>query len=213
MASPYPTNDKEFSAWIGNFLTVANANLATLGMTAVDITTLQALKTDLDARIAAEVTTKDAAKAATAAKETSRKAINTAASFRAKVITANPALPNALKEQLGVTVRSVKTITPPVPPTALVVAPDATGNNALSWTGKGNKAGTQYIVEVKKSQHGAFHFVGVTTKTKYDHKAQKPGSPAIYRVKALRSDAHSDYSTQTIAYGDTAFPLEDDGVV
>ena len=41
MASGYiPRNDADFLAWMDNFLTVLNANLATFGLVAADLTSL-----------------------------------------------------------------------------------------------------------------------------------------------------------------------------
>ena len=36
-----PQKETQYQDWLGNFLTVANANLATLGFVAADITLLQ----------------------------------------------------------------------------------------------------------------------------------------------------------------------------
>ena len=122
MPSFYPTTDTAFSLWLGNFITVANANLATLGLTAADITALTALKNDLDAKLTAEIAARAAVHAATTARRTSRTNANTQVAFRGKVIGANPNIPNALKEQLGLKVRdTTPTSTAPAAPTDLTV--------------------------------------------------------------------------------------------
>ena len=211
MAS-YPDNDTLFSQWLQNFIAVANNNLPALSMTAADITALQAIRTDLDAKVTADTSAKEAAAAASAARKTSRKTANMQASFRSKAIVANPGISNSLKEQLGLNVPSPKTVTPPVAPASVSVQPFANGINALSWGRAGNRPNTQYVIEAKRSQNGAWQIVDVTTKTKYDHIAQTPGRQVLYRVKAKRGDLVSGYSTGAVAYEDGAFPLDDSGI-
>ena len=209
----YPTNDTDFSQWFGGFIAGANGNLPVLSMTAADITALQALKTDLDTKLATETTARNGAIAATAAKNVSRKAANTQASFRAKIILANPNIPVSVKEQLGLTVRSAPTATSPVVPTGLSAYPIASGkNNRLEWDGNNNRQGTQYVIEAKRSVNGAWSFVDFTSKTKYDHLNQTPGRAIAYRVRAKRAGLQSPVSNEAVAYVDAAFPLEDNGI-
>jgi len=202
MANFYPTNDAEFSVWLGNFITIANTNLIPLGLVAADITALNVLKTDIDARILAATAAREAAKAATAALKLSRKNANIQASFRGKAITANPNITNALKEQLGLNVRDT-TPTPinPTIPAEVVAEAFANGTNVISWKANGNKGGTQYLVEAKFGTAASFTFVNVTTKTKLEHLNQTPGVRVVYRVKARRGDNESGYSNDALVYG------------
>jgi len=63
-------------------------------------------------------------------------------------IKANPAVTNALKAQLGITVKDT-IVSPviPVPPTLLIVRGLDSGTNVLNWNRKGNKPLVQFMVE------------------------------------------------------------------
>lgn len=212
MAS-YPSNDTLFSTWLANFISVANNNLTTLSMTAADITLLQTQRADLDAKVASFNAAQAAAKSATSAKAQSRRTVNATTNGRANMILANPNIPNSLKEQLGLNPRSKPTATAPAKPLNLVASPLATGVNVLTWEEGGNRVTTtQYFIEAKYSQNGAWRLIDAVTKTRYEHKAQTPGVRVGYRVRAKRGDVFSDYSTDAVAYMDAAFPLEDNGV-
>ena len=202
MANFYPTNDADFAVWLGNFITIANVNLIPLGLTAADITALTALKTDLDAKVAAANAARATAVSATAALKASRKNANIQASFRGKAITANPNVANSIKEQLGLNVRDT-ILTPIIPlvPAGVVAQAFANGTHVVSWSANGNKGGTQYLVEAKFGNATAFTFVNVTTKTKLEHTGQTPGVRVVYRVKARRGDNESGYSGEAIVYG------------
>jgi len=52
MAAGYiPRNDAEFLAWMNNFLSVLNANLATFGLTAADLTPLTNARNDFQTKL------------------------------------------------------------------------------------------------------------------------------------------------------------------
>lgn len=201
MPSFYPTNDAQFSVWLGNFIAVANANLTALGMTTADITALTALKTDLDAKVAAAQTAQEAAVAATAARKVARKAVNDSVGPKGRIIGENPAISNALKEELGLRVRDT-TPTPiiPVPPTDLAAQGLANGVNVLKWKSGGNKPGTLYIIEARIGAAAAFTMIDTVTSTRYEHKNQTPGVRVFYRIKAKRASSESNYSTEAVVY-------------
>jgi hypothetical protein len=53
MAREYiPPNDAEFLAWMNNFITVLNANLATFGLVAADLTPLTNARNEFQVKIA-----------------------------------------------------------------------------------------------------------------------------------------------------------------
>ena len=201
-----PANDADFSVWVQTFVNVAGVNQAAVGISAPDLASIQSLKNDLDAKLLAENTAKEASKAATAAKRVSRRNLDTQIAFRSKAVLANPNIPVNIKEALGLNVPTPRTSVPPVAPGALSVQPFANGINRLSWDRLTNITTTQYLIERKVSQSGAWEFVDVTTKTRYDHANQTPGQAILYRVKAKRGDLTSPASNETVAYADAAFP-------
>ena len=210
MAS-YPTNDLQFSQWLGNFITVASANTAALRLTDGDIDRLTDIKETLDNRLTAEITAKEAALAATAAKASARRDANAQVGFRVNMIGANATVSDALKEQLGLNVRQKPSATAPAIPKDVFVEPFANGVNRLAWNGNGNISRTVYTVEQKVSQQGAWRIVGVATATKFDHANQTPGRHVMYRVKAKRGATETGASPEAVAYGDAPFPLTDTG--
>jgi hypothetical protein len=48
MSDYLPRTDADFSDWLHNFVTYANANLADLGLVAADLTPVQTASTDFD---------------------------------------------------------------------------------------------------------------------------------------------------------------------
>lgn len=208
-----PKNDAELSQWLGNFITVANANLPALGLIAADVSVLQTLKNELDAKITADTTAREAASAASEAKQAAVKSAMTGATPRAKMILANPAVPAALKEQLGLKLPKPRANTPPTTPVAVTVLASPNGVNAVSWSAGTNIRTTQYLVQQKRSQNGAWTIVGATTKQRFEHKVQVPGRHVLYRVIAQRGDVESAPSVEAVAYGNASFPLENDGIV
>jgi len=197
-----PSQDLDYQAWLANFVTVANANLAALGLIAGDMTPVTTAKTPFDTAIPDVVTKKAALETAVQNKDTCRK--NSVASVRTVVrkIQANPAVTNALKASLGITVKDTSpTPVTPIPPTDLVARGLDTGTNVLAWNRNGNKASIQFVIEAKIGTATSWTLVDVTTATKYAHTLQQPGVKAIYRVRARRGTVVSDPSNEAVVYG------------
>ena len=73
MAAGYiPRNDAEFLAWMNNFLSVLNANLATFGLTAADLTPLTNARNDFQTKLDNFQAAETAFCAASEAKKSSR---------------------------------------------------------------------------------------------------------------------------------------------
>src|SRR6478672_4778775 len=53
MSDYIPRTDADFSDWLHNFVTYANANLADLGLVAADLTPVQTASTDFDSAMSA----------------------------------------------------------------------------------------------------------------------------------------------------------------
>jgi len=79
MAAGYiPRNDADFLAWMNNFISVLNANLATFGLVAADLTPLTNARNDFQTKLGNFQTAETAFRTASEAKKTSR---NTAESL------------------------------------------------------------------------------------------------------------------------------------
>ena len=198
-----PAGDLEYQAWLVNLVTVANANLAALGLVAGDMTPVTTAKTPFDNAIPDVVTKKQALEQAVENKKTTR--TNSVNSVRVVVrkIQANPAVSNALKAQLGITVRdTIPTPIVPTPPLALVARGLDSGTNVLNWARGENKRSVQFVIEANIGGAGTWVLVDVTSATKYSHLGQTPGVPVVYRVRARRGTTVSEPSNEASVYAE-----------
>ena len=72
MADYLPDSDTDFTAWMQNFITYANANLSALGLTAADLTPIQNAETSWETATAANVTAQAQAQSARQTKDDAR---------------------------------------------------------------------------------------------------------------------------------------------
>lgn len=200
MANYIPAKDDEFKDWLGNFIIVANANLATLGLIAGDITQLSTDRGTLDTAINDAEVKKAASKSATQLKDTIRKSAEGKVRGIVKRIQANTAVSNALKAQLQITITSSASSSSPTPisPTALIPKVIGSGEYELSWSRNGNKNGTFFVIEAIIGSAGSWTQIFATTKTKYIHGNNTPGEKIVYRVKAQRGEFQSSASNIAI---------------
>lgn len=110
MANRYiPINDADFLAWMNNFLTALNANLATFGLVAADLTPLTNGRNDFQTKLGTFQNAQIALRTASEAKKDSR--ANAERLFRqmAQRINRHPNMTDALRAQLGLTVPRPRT--------------------------------------------------------------------------------------------------------
>jgi hypothetical protein len=180
--------------WV-NIVTVATANLATLGLTSSDISGLQGGGSDLSANVDAVHGLKAQIAAQYSDKTANKQYIGDAARLMIKKIDGTPTVPDSLKIQLGIPVPSgIINRTPPVTPASLLATPYADGFNALKWHNAGNKPTTQYLVLAKPVatpsnalMDDGWAIVGTTTRAAFTHMGVTPGAPMAYRVMAARA--------------------------
>ena len=196
-----PTKDTDLQAWTQNFLAVANANLAPLGLIAGDVTPVSTDKTSYDTAITNNNTKQAEAKAATQQKNTVKTNMSTKIRVLVRKIQANPTVLPQLKAQLGINVGDT-TPTPLTPqqPTELVAMPDASGVNKLQWNRNGNPFGTTFIIEFQENVSLPWLFAGTTTKATFEHSGQIPGKMLFYRVKSQRNEQISESSNVAVVY-------------
>lgn len=197
----YPANNAEFVIWLLNFITVATANKAALGLTEAQLDALNDLKTTFSSQLNDQQAKKEASVAATTLVGDSRKFLNSELGSLNAVFKANKNITAALLEELGLNANGDSLVSSvPVSPVDLVVTGSSNGTNALKWASGGNKSRINYIVEGKIGDAAGYAFVTVSTKTRFDHKNQTPGVRAFYRVKAVSGDLESSYSNEAVIY-------------
>lgn len=189
------------SFFLGNFISVADANKAELNITTATITSLNDVKTLLDTKIANRQTKQEEAVAATSEMNQTAKNAVDLVSLVNNGIKSNKAIPESLIELLGLDAND-NSLTPivPVAPTDLVAEGRSNGINYLRWKSGGNKPRTTYIVEAKIGDAPNYVFVTVSTKLRFEHKNQTPGVRVFYRVKAVHGDLESPFSNEAVIY-------------
>ncbi len=194
-------NPAELSFFLGNFITVADANKAELNITSATITSLIDVKTLLDTKIANRQTKQEEAVAATSEMNQTAKNAVDLVSLVNNSVKSDKAIPESLIELLGLDPDD-NNFTPIVPlaPTDLVVEGRSNGINYLRWNNGGNKPRITYIVEAKIGEALVYSFVKATTKTRFEHKNQMPGVRAFYRVRAVHGDLESPNSNEAVVY-------------
>jgi hypothetical protein len=115
MADYLPGPDADYQAWVTNFVTYANANLAALGLTAADLTAVTTNQTLFNTGFAAHITAKNAAQAARRSKDEARAGLTSAVRPLVRRLQASSQVSNAERDALGITVAEEPT--PIGPPT------------------------------------------------------------------------------------------------
>lgn len=115
-----PGGDAEFSAWLDNFVTYANANLAAIGLVAADLTPTTTAQSTWKTAYPAHITASAAALSARQAKDGARRGVEAAVRPLVRRLQASPAVSDAERASLGITVPDPGG-TPVGPPTTMPV--------------------------------------------------------------------------------------------
>lgn len=99
-----PANDAEFLAWSTNFFAVLNANLATVGLVAADVTPVTTAQTSYSTSVGDQLTKQAAMDGAIATKKTRRTAYEPTLRALVKRVQAHPGMTDGLRAQLGITI-------------------------------------------------------------------------------------------------------------
>ena len=167
----FPKKEGEVVPWIENFVQVATANAAALGLGTVDITALKTMNGDLAGKINAAIAKQSEAKAATEAKNIQMdKTVDTVRSM-VRQVQAKPGVPDNLKAQLRITIPSPSP-TPSVlyPPKDLSAEMTAGGLCLMKWNRNSNNYGTTFIIEAGNKTTEKWEMIGTTTKSQYEAK-------------------------------------------
>ena len=191
----FPKKEGEVVPWIENFVQVATANAAALGLGTVDITALKTMNGDLAGKINAAIAKQSEAKAATEAKNIQMdKTVDTVRSM-VRQVQAKPGVPDNLKAQLRITIPSPSP-TPSVlyPPKDLSAEMTAGGLCLMKWNRNSNNYGTTFIIEAGNKTTEKWEMIGTTTKSQYEAKMPDTLGNNLFRVKAQKGTNISEAS-------------------
>lgn len=196
----YKLPDAEFSVWFANFIARFEEHKEELDLTDEQIAEIGVIKEDFQTALSEKQATDELSKAKNLNLKNKRKKSNEGVAFYNKTFKLN-GVSDSLIQELGlITDSETVTISSPVTVTNLLVDGSSGGINSLKWNRNGNPVNSQFIVEARKEDETDFVYVGVTTKTKFDHKNQKPGVRVFYRIKAQKNDIESPYSNEAVVY-------------
>ena len=195
----YPSKDAELVVWLGNFITVANANLATLGIVATDVDPIKALQPIYSTNLNDVETKKAALSASVETKDATKDSIIQKVRLLVNKIQANPAVTPSLKAQLGISTRTGSTNPQhPVAPTDLVAELQSDGSVNLTWNRNGNAPRIQFVIESIVGTGTDWVLLDVVTRTNYTHLGVSPGEQVKYRIKARKGTETSGSSNLAI---------------
>lgn len=104
MSDYLPGPDADYQAWVANFTTYAAANLAALGITALDLAPVQTAQATFSTDFADHITAKSAAQAARQSKDAARSLLTAAIRPLVRRLQASPQVTDAERAALGITV-------------------------------------------------------------------------------------------------------------
>ena len=191
----FPKKEGEVVPWIENFVQVATAKAAALGLGTVDITALKTMNGDLAGKINAAIAKQSEAKAATEAKNIQMdKTVDTVRSM-VRQVQAKPGVPDNLKAQLRITIPSPSP-TPSVlyPPKDLSAEMTAGGLCLMKWNRNSNNYSTTFIIEAGNKTTDKWEIIGTSTKSQYEAKLPNTLGNNLFRVKAQRGSFTSSAS-------------------
>ena len=191
----FPSKEGEVVPWIENFVQVATANAAALGLGTVDITALKTMNGDLAGKINAAIAKQSEAKAATEAKNIQMdKTVDTVRSM-VRQVQAKPGVPDNLKAQLRITIPSPSP-TPSVlyPPKDLSAEMTAGGLCLMKWNRNSNNYSTTFIIEAGNKTTDKWEIIGTSTKSQYEAKLPNTLGNNLFRVKAQKGTNISEAS-------------------
>ena len=191
----FPSKEGDIVPWIENFVQVATANAAALGLGTVDITALKTMNGDLAGKINAAIAKQSEAKAATEAKNIQMdKTVDTVRSM-VRQVQAKPGVPDNLKAQLRITIPSPSP-TPSVlyPPKDLSAEMTAGGLCLMKWNRNSNNYSTTFIIEAGNKTTEKWEMIGTTTKSQYEAKLPNTLGNNLFRVKAQKGTNISEAS-------------------
>lgn len=196
----YDLGDSQFLVFLNNFISVANTNKTTLGMTAMDITNLTTLKAAYQTALDAKAAAAEAAKSATQAKVEAKAEALGKVRFWANQFYANPSVTPSLRLLLGLPAHDTTPSPAPVfTPNQVSASGYSNGTNVIKWKPNGNTYGVTYTIEYSRNNGVTWQAAGTSTARQFRHTGQ-PAQPTLYRVKATRRTITSAPSDPVALY-------------
>ena len=191
----FPKKEGEVVPWIENFVQVASANAATLGLGTTDITALKTMSGDLAGKLNAAIAKQSEAMAATEAKNIMKDKATEVVRSMVRQVQAKPGVPDNLKAQLRITIPSPSP-TPSVlyPPKDLSAEMTAGGLCLMKWNRNSNNYGTTFIIEAGNKTTDKWEIIGTSTKSQYEAKLPNTLGNNLFRVKAQKGTNISEAS-------------------
>jgi hypothetical protein len=125
MSNDYiPTTDADLIAWVNNFLAYTNANLATLGLVAADLTPVQSAATGFETNFAANNAAQASAQGARQKKDDSRGALVALVRPLARQLQAKGTVEDSHRQSLGLNIKSTSRTAAAAPATRPVATVD-----------------------------------------------------------------------------------------
>ena len=216
MATDYiPNSDADFDAWLNNFVDYVVANAAALGASPAEVTALQAVSADWDAKYPSSTSAQAAAMAAVQAKADSR--VANEAFIRPFVgrMQSNTSITDAQRQSLGITVRSTTRSAVGAPTTRPVAQVD-TGQrlrhtisfgDELTPTSRAKPDGVQgaeiwmKIGDQAPAGPGDVHYLALDTRTPYvaEFEGADAGKTAYYMLRWINTRGETGPWSSTIS--------------
>lgn len=194
-----PSKESDIVPQTENFISVANANLDTLGLVALDITNVTTKKTDYTTKLNSAIAKQAESKAATEAKNISKSGLVDNIRVLARQIKARPGVPENIKAQLGLNVPDpTPTTSNPMPPKDLLAEIAAAGLCNLKWNRNANPQGTIFLIESSINPDTGWHIIGTTTKTTYETPLPEPVGHNFFSAKTQRRDLVREVSNVAV---------------
>jgi hypothetical protein len=193
--------DTEIPPYTRQYAAAAEIHKILLKIEEADVTLMRGKTVEFEDCLNAVVAAESALKEAIQAKDHCRISLEDMYNGYTNQFQPNPDCTDEIRAALNITIRDKKT-TPNLPqkPEELNADGSPTGVNHLNWKPGDNKKGMQYVIEAMKAGETAFTMVDFTSKTKYDHKGQKPGVQITYQVRAKKGELLSAPSNAAVVY-------------
>ena len=194
-----PSKEGDIVPWTENFVQVASANAAALGLGTADITALKTKNADYATKLNIAIAKQAESKAATEAKNIQKDSVIDSIRALARQVQAKPGVPDSLKSQLGLNIPdSSPASVHPSQPKDLSAEIGLGGLCHLKWNRNSNPQGTIFLVESSISIDSEWKIIGTTSKATYDTQLPSAKGHNYFRIKAQRGDLVSEPSSVTV---------------
>ena len=215
MSNYIPRADSEFNTWQTNFLNYVGANLASLGLTAADLTPLTTAQTSWGSDYTAHVTAQTAASSALQTKETSRDSFETSLRSLVRRLQGLPTLTDAQRAAMNITLRETTRTANAVPDTRPVATVDTSQRlrHTISFTDETTPntrakpdgvMGCEIWVKVgdpAPTDPSQLQFLGTDTRTPYvaEYGGEDAGKVAHYMLRWVNTKGEQGPWSQTVS--------------